>query len=118
MRLLLILFCLLSIVQCKTDEKRPVKHGPHRPIMPRKPCSGKPTVIAVIDTGFGVEDKGEDKWLGQENVKLCKFGHKNFVDDNNSDKFDTKSPVPVDTHGHGTHIAGIIDKYARAGNAN
>jgi subtilisin family serine protease len=75
-------------------------------------CHGKPTVIAVIDTGFGAGFKGE------ETAKLCKYGHHNFVSDSYSDKFNTVDPVPVDHHGHGTHIAGLIDKYARAKNIN
>lgn len=76
-------------------------------------CHGKPTVIAVVDTGFGVG------WAGEESVKLCKFGHKNFVDESDtSDKFGTKVPVPVDKDGHGTHIASIIDAFAKAGNIN
>jgi len=77
-----------------------------------KSCHGRPTTIAIIDTGFGAGFRGE------EMAKLCKYGHKNFVDDDNSFKFGTKDPVPVDHNGHGTHVAGIIDKYAREANIN
>lgn len=72
----------------------------------------KTMIIAVLDTGFGVEDW----WAGQEGAHLCQFGHKDFSGDKTSDRFGTKDPVPVDFHGHGTHIAGIIDHYARLTN--
>ena len=52
----------------------------------------KTLTVAVIDTGIDASS----------NDKLCKFGHKSFVD---------KSPL-VDNHGHGTHIAGLIRKEA------
>lgn len=51
----------------------------------------KTTVIAVIDTG-----------IDKSNIKLCKQGHKSFVGGD---------PLE-DNVGHGTHIAGIIKKYA------
>jgi len=72
----------------------------------------KTTVIAVIDTGFG----SDESWIGQENTHLCKFGHKDFTDGITSYQFDTEDPVPVDDHGHGTHIAGLIDSYAKKTN--
>jgi subtilisin family serine protease len=68
-----------------------------------------PIVIAVIDSGFGYKSKGQD-------VKLCRYGHKDFT---NSElvleRKRTEVPVPFDTHGHGTHVAGIINKYASTG---
>lgn len=67
----------------------------------------KPVVIAVIDTGFGIG------WDGEEAAHLCKFGHKNFSSNEDAtNKFGTIDAVPVDLHGHGTHIAGTIDRYA------
>ena len=54
----------------------------------------KTLVVAVIDTGV-------DQSVGH----LCKMGHKDFSGTGLSD-----------THGHGTHIAGLISKYA--GNSN
>lgn len=75
-----------------------------------KTCSIKPAVIAVIDTGFRFSPLTKD-------VKLCKFGHKNFSSDAETytpPGFTT--PVPTDSHGHGTNIAGLIQKYA--GNKN
>lgn len=57
-------------------------------LTPNKSIS-KPITIAVIDTGI---DKDEPN--------LCKFGHKSFVGGN---------PL-VDRVGHGTHIAGLINR--------
>lgn len=61
--------------------------------------------MAVIDTGFGLDTM-------DLKVKLCKFGHKDFSGDETTTKFGTTDPVPLDKHGHGTHIAGIIDELA------
>lgn len=52
--------------------------------------------VAVIDTGFDFNSK----WTTQP--KLCTTGHKDF----------TGTGIQ-DTHGHGTHIAGLIAKYAK-----
>lgn len=57
----------------------------------------KVVTIAVIDTGI-------DKAL----PNLCRYGHKSFVDGD-------LDPL-VDNHGHGTHIAGIINTNAGVGN--
>lgn len=50
--------------------------------------------VAVIDTGFDMKYKNQ--------VKLCETGHKSFVDN-----------TTHDYHGHGTHISGLIEKYAK-----
>ena len=55
----------------------------------------KTITIAVIDTGID----------GDSIHKLCKQGHKSFVDNN---------PLK-DEVGHGTHIAGLISKWAGKG---
>jgi len=55
-------------------------------VFPRR-SAAKTITIAVIDTG-----------IDASNPKLCKMGHKSFIDD---------KPL-VDNHGHGTHIAGLI----------
>ena len=56
----------------------------------------KPVVIAVVDTGFDFQsDWKEIKML--EKPKLCRFGHKDFT-----------GTGLQDTHGHGTHVAGLI----------
>lgn len=58
-------------------------------------CISDTLKVAVIDTGFSFNIKN--------NVRLCKYGHKNFV---------TGSNTPDDTHGHGTNVACLIDKFA------
>lgn len=54
----------------------------------------KPIVIAVIDTGI------DSKMINHNS--LCKSGHKDFT-----------GTGLRDSHGHGTHISGIIDQYAK-----
>ena len=76
----------------------------------RKVCATKPTVVAVLDTGLTLPPV-------YSNVNLCKFGHRNFtqvVDVNQLKGF--HDPIPVDNHGHGTNVVGLIGKYA--GNTN
>lgn len=68
-------------------------------------CSVKTAVVAVIDTGFEFSEK-------TKGVKLCKYGHKDFSSTNKVDSRFTVTPVPTDSHGHGTNIAGLIQKYA------
>ena len=69
---------------------------------------GKTTVVAVIDTGFGVEGRSYD-------AKLCRFGHKDFTKAGVVYKNSEGTVVPADRHGHGTHIAGLVNKYAKEG---
>lgn len=72
----------------------------------------KQNVVAVIDTGFGFNDKSKE-------AKLCKVGHKDFTSQKKFQTFSgVKTPVPLDTHGHGTNIVGIIEKYAKFGDTN
>lgn len=62
----------------------------------------KPTVVAVLDTGFGYQNLGHD-------AKLCKFGHKDFsIDQKYTTEYGTKNKIPLDMHGHGTNIIGVI----------
>lgn len=96
MNLLLILILLAGCTNTKAECK-----------------SNKPPIkIAVIDSGFGYEGKGRG-------AKLCKFGHKDFsIDRQFTNDFYTETPVPLDVHGHGTNVTGLIDEYARRGNVN
>lgn len=124
---ILISICIILVIgSCSTTPEKPKtipRHGPHRPInpIPRKiqpnnaKCTGKPTVIAIIDTGFGAG------WEGEATARLCKYGHKDFTVDQQFDdlkEFNTVDPVPKDFHGHGTHIAGTIDAFAKSANIN
>lgn len=81
------------------------------PVLAEETCkkTEKPIIVAVIDTGFGKGVKSD--------TKLCKFGHKDFTPTQElTDMFGTKDKVPLDKHGHGTNIVGVIEKYA--GDAN
>ncbi len=76
------------------------------------PCKGVPIKIAVLDTGFGFKGLGHS-------ARLCKYGHKDFSNASIFDSsYDTVVPVPKDTHGHGTNVAGVIDSYASKSNTN
>lgn len=56
----------------------------------------RPLKIAVVDTGL---DRNDPRFSDV----LCKMGHRNFADGSNN---------TYDTHGHGTHVAGLIKKHA------
>lgn len=81
-------------------------------------CSTSPIVVAIIDTGvdFTHQNLKETAWVntketrGKKGVDDDKNG---FVDDVNGWDFTTNTPIILDGHGHGTHLAGII-----SGNSN
>ena len=77
-----------------------------------KKCD-KPLVrIAVLDTGFGYQNKGHE-------AKLCKEGHRDFsIEGLTSYNYNTLDPIPLDFNGHGTNVAGIIDEYASKAHVN
>lgn len=65
--------------------------------------------VAVIDTGFDykstwsdIDSKKNDENIPMKKPKLCPEGHIDF----------TQTSLQ-DTHGHGTHVAGIISTYAQ-----
>ena len=75
-------------------------------------CLSPPIRIAVIDTGFGYNNLGHS-------ATLCRFGHKDFTKSQKfTDKYGTIDKVPLDLHGHGTNIAGIIDTFGKKGQIN
>ena len=70
----------------------------------------KPVRIAIIDTGFGYQDRGHG-------ANLCRYGHKDFsIDRQFTHNYDTRDLVPIDLNSHGTNVAGIIDGYAKKAN--
>lgn len=69
----------------------------------------RPIIVAVVDSGIDP----------QNNNHMCKYGHKSFasVKPNSVDNYVDIVENPLyDGHGHGTHIAGLIEQYA--GNEN
>jgi subtilisin family serine protease len=72
------------------------------------PSDAKTIRVAVIDTGFDFKSTwpnlgfAYNRSLGLSVPRLCKEGHKDFTDTSIQD-----------VHGHGTHIAGLIAKYAK-----
>lgn len=75
-------------------------------------CTDKPIRIAVIDTGFGFKNKGQE-------ARLCRYGHKDFTEEQKfSDPTNNKLKVPLDINGHGTNVIGIIEGYAKEAHIN
>lgn len=106
MRIAFLLAISLVLSGCfEVEKKKPKKvpayrHVPARQIAARHT---EPIRIAVIDTGFGYHDIGHG-------VQLCKYGHKDFTfTQKYTEDYGTVDPVPKDTHGHGTNVAGLID---------
>lgn len=111
MKTKLLILALLSIGCTQKNVAIPTKSIESEVQVERSLCSNDPIKIAVIDTGFGYKD------MGHEAKHLCKFGHRNFSSNSDtSEAYGTKMPIPVDHHGHGTNIVGVIEKYA--GNVN
>lgn len=110
MKLIVLIFAILSLgcTQPAIEEPTP---SPAPRIKTKKKtmvCLGnskKKVTVAIIDTGFGFQG------LGDPSV-LCKKGHKDFT---TTQRFVGNSKikgVPMDLHGHGTNIAGVVAKYA------
>jgi subtilisin family serine protease len=77
-----------------------------------KKCGKPPIRIVVVDTGFGYMDHGHD-------AKLCNYGHKDFSMEKQATRnYATKDAIPLDTHGHGTNIVGVIDGYLKQTHVN
>lgn len=94
-------------------KEEPVKTRPNLPRRQKRMIAQeevkKPKIVVVIDSGFTFPKEGK--------TKLCKYGHKNFSNNKEATKPEGfKSAVPLDNHGHGTNIVGLIEQYA--GDAN
>lgn len=77
------------------------------PLLLSSLAQARTLTIAVIDTGI---DKGE--------ANLCRMGHKSFVTHNPKlmpAAVDPGQNPLIDQHGHGTHVAGLINQNASEG---
>jgi subtilisin family serine protease len=61
--------------------------------------------VVVLDTGYGFKRKGLKD-------NLCLKGHKDFSKEKSIKVKGIKDRIPLDYHGHGTNVAGLIEKYA------
>lgn len=115
MKILILIVAITCFFGCTQQpveaDPTPIKTRPapsHKP--KRMVCSQKIAVVAVIDTGLMVD-------FLPKNANLCKFGHKDFSGKNKFQNTQyTVDPIPYDSHGHGTNIAGVIQKYAQNSN--
>lgn len=65
-------------------------------------ANAKTVKVAVVDTGFDINSTWDKSSLKIKKPIIC--GTYNTMDE---------STDVTDSHGHGTHIAGIISKYAQ-----
>ena len=70
----------------------------------KKEAPGKGTVVAVIDTGvdYTHKDLADNIWVNEGEIPG------NGIDDVHGVDFVEGDSDPMDEHGHGTHVAGII----------
>ena len=90
-------------------QEKPIQTHPVRQLKPRRMVATNPVVVAVIDTGLTISTMTRE-------AKLCVRDHKNFTSNPKVQSTQyTVDPIPVDNHGHGTNIAGLIQTYAGDG---
>jgi thermitase len=76
----------------------------------------KKIVVAIIDTGIDMSHPAlkNNIWINPKEIPNNGIDddHNGFIDDTNGWNFVNHSNKPIDFHGHGTHIAGIIHNVA------
>lgn len=76
----------------------------------------KKIVVAIIDTGVDIAHPGlkDNIWVNTKEIpdNGIDDDHNGFIDDVNGWNFVDESNKPIDNHGHGTHIAGIVKNTA------
>lgn len=93
----LVILCGFSTLDCEIA----IKHTDVKVQMP----NGRIIRIAVVDTGMNLEDRWPENSVGLYQPKICPGLSKDFT-----------GTTLNDEHGHGTHIAGLIAKYAEGTN--
>lgn len=78
----------------------------------KKEAPGKGTVVAVIDTGvdYTHKDLADNIWVNEGEIPVNGIDDDSngYVDDVHGVDFVDGDCDPMDEHGHGTHVAGII----------
>jgi major intracellular serine protease len=97
MLLFLLILCSFSVLDCEIA----IKHTDDKVHMP----NGRVIRIAIVDTGMNLEDRWPENSVGLPQPKICPGLSKDFT-----------GTTLKDEHGHGTHIAGLISKYAQDAN--
>ncbi|MBK8201121.1 MAG: S8 family serine peptidase [Bdellovibrionales bacterium] len=74
--------------------------------------SGKGVTVAVIDTGVDYRHRqlSTQIWVNEAEIPFNRIDddHNGFVDDVYGYDFVNGDPDPMDSHSHGTHVAGLI----------
>lgn len=74
--------------------------------------SGKGVTVAVIDTGVDYRHRQllSQMWVNEAEIPFNRVDddHNGFVDDVYGYDFVSGDPDPIDSHSHGTHVAGLI----------
>lgn len=78
--------------------------------------NNKKIVVAIIDTGVDMNhpDLKDNIWVNPKEIPNNRIDDdgNGFIDDVNGWNFVAENNKPLDSHGHGTHIAGIVKSVA------